>query len=96
VTCTRKVDTTFVELQHFLTLCTLYYCIKFSLCICVFDLQNTALHCACYGGHVEAVQLLLEYHADVSLKNTYNQSPLDHAIDNMNSDVVTVMLKNKR
>jgi len=58
--------------------------------------QNTAVHYACSGGHVEAVQLLLEYKADVAVKNTYDQSPLDHAIDNMNSDVVTVMLKNKR
>jgi len=41
------------------------------------------------------VQLLLEYKADVTIKNTYDQSPLDHAVDNMNSDVVTVMLKNK-
>jgi len=45
---------------------------------------------------VEAVQLLLECKADVAVKNTYDESPLDHAIDNMNSDVVTVMLKNKR
>jgi len=58
--------------------------------------QNTAVHYACSGGHVEAVQLLLEYKADVAVKNTYDQSPLDHAIDNMNSDVVTVMLKIKR
>jgi len=58
--------------------------------------QNTALHYACYGGHVEAVQLLLEYKANVAVKNTYEQSPLDHAIDNMNSDVVTIMLRNKR
>jgi len=58
--------------------------------------QNTALHYACFGGHVEAVQLLLEYKADVTLKNTHNQSPLDYAVDNVNSDVVTVMLKNKR
>jgi len=45
---------------------------------------------------VEAVQLLLEYKANVAVKNTYGQSPLDHAVDNMNSDVVTVMLRNKR
>ena len=45
---------------------------------------------------MEAVQLLLEYKADVAVKNTYGQSPLDHAVDNMNSDVVTVMLRNKR
>ena len=62
----------------------------------VYIMQNTALHYACFGGHVEAVQLLLEYKADVTVKNTYHQSPLDHAIDNLNSDVVTVMLRNKR
>jgi len=59
-------------------------------------MQNTALHYACAGGHVEAVQLLLEYKANVAVVNTYYQSPLDHAVDNVNSDVVTVMLKNKR
>ena len=68
------------------------------VCATVFGvlMQNTALHYACFGGHVEAVQLLLEYKADVAVKNTYHESPLDHAIDNMNSDVVTVMLRNKR
>jgi len=74
------------------------------MCICLVSsyfmssprVQNTALHYACFGGHVEAVQLLLEYKADVTVKNTYDKSPLDHAIDNMNSDVVTVMLRNKR
>ena len=45
---------------------------------------------------MEAVQLLLEYKADVAVKNTHDHSPLDHAIDNVNSEVVTVMLRNKR
>jgi len=69
----------------------------YSCCILrLYHVQNTALHYACFGGHVEAVQLLLEYKADVAVKNTHSQSPLDHAIDNVNSDVVMVMLRNKR
>jgi len=75
---------------------SIYTCYSLSVTLYVACLQNTALHYACSGGHVEAVQLLLEYKADVAVKNTFHQSPLDHAIDNINSDVVTVILKNKR
>ncbi|ESO13244.1 hypothetical protein HELRODRAFT_159882 [Helobdella robusta] len=52
--------------------------------------KNTALHYACSNGHVEAVQLLLEKKADVSLTNTYNNSALDLAIDNLHQDVVMI------
>ena len=59
--------------------------------------QNTALHLACLKGHVDAVQLLLKQKgADVTLKNTYDYSPLDLAVDNLHHDVVATMLKNKR
>jgi len=58
--------------------------------------QNTAMHYACLGGHVEAVHLLLEKKGDVTLKNTYDHSPLDLAIDNLHHDVVITMLRDKR
>jgi ankyrin repeat protein len=58
--------------------------------------QNSALHYACAGGHVKAVELLLEKKADVTLTNTYNETPLDQAIDNQHNDVVVALLKNRR
>jgi len=73
----------------------LYYYIMLT-CWCRHNCQHTALHYACLGGHVEAVQLLVDKKADVTLKNTYNHSPLDLAIDNMHHDVVIAMLRNKR
>jgi len=54
------------------------------------------MHYACLGGHVEAVQLLLDRKGDVTLKNTYDHSPLDLAIDNLHHDVAITMLRNKR
>ena len=57
--------------------------------------QNTALHYACAGGHVKAVELLLEKKANVKLLNAYHQTPLDQAIDNHHNSVVVVMLRKK-
>jgi len=45
---------------------------------------------------VEAVTLLLDWKADVTLKNTYDHSSLDLAIDNLHHDVVITMLRDKR
>lgn len=54
------------------------------------------MHYACLGGHVEAVHLLLERKGNVTLKNTYDHSPIDLAIDNLHHDVVITMLRDKR
>jgi len=45
---------------------------------------------------VEAVHLLLERKGNVTLKNTYDHSPIDLAIDNLHHDVVITMLRDKR
>ena len=45
---------------------------------------------------MEAVQLLLDKRADVTLKNTYDQAPMDLAIDNLHGDTVITMLRHKR
>ena len=48
------------------------------------------------GGHIEAVQLLLDRRADVTVKNTHEQAPLDLAIDNLHGEVTMTMLIHKR
>jgi len=54
------------------------------------------MHYGCLGGHVEAIHLLLEKKGDVTLKNTYDHTALDLAIDNLHHDVVIAMLRTKR
>ena len=68
---------------------------QFNFTSCV-TFQNTALHFACAGGHVAAVELLLNQRADVTLKNTHDAAPLDLAIDNLHLDVASCMLRSKR
>ena len=45
---------------------------------------------------MEAVELLLDKRADVTVKNTHDAAPLDLAIDNMHSEVAKIMLRSKR
>ena len=59
-------------------------------------LKNTALHYACSGGYVGAVQMLLQARTDVTVKNTRDQSAMDIAIDNLYSEVAMVMLRHGR
>ncbi|CAF4443569.1 unnamed protein product, partial [Didymodactylos carnosus] len=40
---------------------------------------STALHVACYNGHIEIVQLLLDANADRSIMNKYKCLPFDEA-----------------
>jgi ankyrin repeat protein len=39
----------------------------------------TALHKAAHGGHLEAVQMLLEHNADVNLRNILGEFPIHRA-----------------
>ncbi|CAF1632724.1 unnamed protein product, partial [Didymodactylos carnosus] len=41
--------------------------------------RSTALHAACFFGHIEIVQLLLKYKADRTLRNAFDFTPYDEA-----------------
>ena len=58
--------------------------------------QNTALHFACAGGHLAAVELLIDQRADVTIKNTHDATPLDLAIDNLHLETATCMLRSRK
>lgn len=46
------------------------------------DFQTTPLHLASTRGHASAVELLLQWQADVSMVDVEGQNCLDLAIDN--------------
>ena len=56
-------------------------------------LQAAPLHLACQFGHVEIVQLLLSWDADVTLRSADGRNGLDYAIDNLQKDCVYALLK---
>jgi ankyrin repeat protein len=44
-------------------------------------LKVTPLHLASQAGHLDTVKLLLDYHADISLRDASGRNALDMAID---------------
>ena len=56
--------------------------------------KNTALHSACYNGHLGAVKLLLETDAsNIEAVNNRNKTAFDLAAEGGYTDIVTFMLK---
>ena len=51
---------------------------------------------AAYNGHSDCVKILLMHNADVKLKNSYNKTPIEAAIDQKHTDAVIELLKHKR
>ena len=58
-----------------------------------YSLQNTALHVAAEHGQLEAVEILLEKGANVTLKNSHGKTPLCVATENRQSDIAIAFLK---
>ncbi|KAL5018902.1 hypothetical protein ScPMuIL_004624 [Solemya velum] len=56
-------------------------------------LKNSVLHRAAVGGHVGAVELLLERNANVTTQNSYGRTPLDLAMERRHIDVCIALLK---
>ncbi len=52
---------------------------------------NTPLHLALQYGHVDIVQTLLNAHADYTVRNTRNQTPLDVAHERGDTAVLDVL-----
>ena len=57
--------------------------------------QISPLHLACQRGHVEVVNLLLEWKADVSFRSIDDRNALDYAIDFSQRSCVLTLIKHK-
>ena len=53
---------------------------------------DTALHCACYEGLTEIVQLFLQHNANVSIRNDSDYTALEVVIVSELQDIVKLLL----
>ncbi|XP_067094486.1 NF-kappa-B inhibitor epsilon [Osmerus mordax] len=67
-----------------------------SLCLEIRNFEGlTPLHLAVQGGHVELARLLLDAGASINaMDNKSGQSPLMHAVENHNADMVHFLIEN--
>jgi len=55
------------------------------------DRGNTPIHWACAGGHLDAIELLLEYGADINSQNKHGRTPL-HCLVSERYDKIVLWL----
>ena len=60
------------------------------------DVNETALHKACWQGSTECVKELLAHGADTSIKNKCGKTPLDIAKEEKNQAVIDFLMKHKK
>ena len=56
-------------------------------------LNRTPIHWACRRGYDQLVQILVDYGADVSVKDSLGKTPVDMAIENEHRDIAKVSLQ---
>ena len=53
----------------------------------------TALHVACFYGHIDMVRMLIsEFKADVNIRDSYGDAPLNFAANHGNEDIVLALI----
>ena len=56
-------------------------------------IQVSPLHLSCKNGHLEMVNLLLNWRADVTFRSSDGRNALDFAIDSNQKDCVVALLR---
>ena len=60
------------------------------------NLGRTPLHRASLQNNTKAIQLLLQYNADATLRSEYGQTPLDVARGKSNKEAIEILEKDMR
>lgn len=58
--------------------------------------QDTALHLACRGNHLQVVNILLKKSVSVTVRNLSEQTPLDVAIESRCSDAAAAIVNSEK
>jgi ankyrin repeat protein len=54
--------------------------------------HESACHAAVHGGHIGVVELLIAHHADISLRNEYNGTPISISIIKKNERLLMLLI----
>lgn len=55
--------------------------------------MGTALHAACYGGHITVVHLLIQAGSDIDILDKEQNTPLMISVLNKHNDIVKYLVK---